>query len=191
VLIKLHGTSGSGKTTAARELMSFGAPRYPLPIFKNRPEGYRVQLPDLKKPLFILGPYETTCGGLDALGEADDHIALLLKYGPQGHVFYEGLLQSGFYGRIGTASEQFGDDHVFAFLDTPLEVCLERVIKRREARGTKTAFNPDNTIDKYRAIIRLKYRLDHGDKCPVRKTAVINHRNPGLKLLDLYHASEQ
>jgi len=187
MIVKLHGTSGSGKTTVARELMKKCVVQpEPLPNIGRKPSGYMALLPGIADPLFILGPYDAVCGGLDSLGEADDHIALLLKYGPQGHVLYEGLLQSGFYGRIGTASEMFGDKHIFAFLDTPLEVCLERVLARRAARGTTTPFNPANTEDKYKAIQRLRYRLEHGDKCPVRPTVMINHLNATEEVWRIY-----
>lgn len=189
MIVKLHGTSGSGKSSVARDLMEWCTPE---PIRGNvlktdRPEAYKLNIVHLSAPLYILGPYETACGGLDALGSADDHIRLLLEYGPQGHVFYEGLLQSGFYGRIGVASERFGDAHIFAFLDTPLNTCLQRVMARRTARGTTTEFNPTNTVDKYHAIRRLKSRLEAGDKCPVRKTAMIDHRLADEQVMRLFH----
>lgn len=190
MIIKLHGTSGSGKTTVARQLIERATSKENLPNIGRRPSGYKLTMPDLKQPLYILGPYETVCGGLDALGEADDHIQLLQTYGPMGHVFYEGLLQSGFYGRIGVASEKFGDDHVFAFLDTPLDVCLQRVVARREARGTTTPFNPANTEDKYAAIMRLKWKLENGVGIPKRRTAVIMHQYALNDVMDLYLGAE-
>lgn len=193
MIIKLHGTSGSGKTTVARGLMAKANAVDKIKvdeIDRNRPAAYRLIMPNLMNPIYILGPYETTCGGLDSLSDADDHIWLLNHFGDQGHVFYEGLLQSGFYGRIGEASEKWGDDHVFAFLDTPLDTCLDRVKKRRIERGTTTEFNPDNTIDKFNAIIRLKYRLDNGVKCPKRKTVYIRHINAVGQVMELYDASE-
>jgi hypothetical protein len=35
---------------------------------------------------------------------------------------------------------------VFAFLDTPWDVCLDRVLKRREAAGNEKPFDPDKTM---------------------------------------------
>lgn len=186
MIIKLHGTSGSGKSTLANMLLEAGACT-DLPLMGRRPEGYRVDIATLKKPLFVLGPYETACGGLDALGNADDHIALLLKYGPQGHVFYEGLLQSGFYGRIGKASEQFGDDHVFAFLDTPLQTCLDRIVERRKEKGNTKPFNPENTVDKFDAINKLKLKLGREYKRPV---IVIDYTRAFDEIMLLYEKDD-
>lgn len=191
MIVKLHGTSGSGKTTVARELMKASvANPTPLPNLGRRPSGYMCLIPGVARPLFILGPYETTCGGLDALGNADDHIELLLKYGPQGHVFYEGLLQSGFYGRIGAASEIFGDDHVFAFLDTPIELCIKRVGDRRIARGNLKPLDPANTEDKYDAIKKLYVKLQGGRGIPKRPTVMIDHTKASEQLLEMYREAD-
>lgn len=190
MIIKLHGTSGSGKTTVARKLIESAATKKDLPNLGRRPSGYELWIDGLQRPLYVLGPYETVCGGLDALGEADDHIRLLLEYGPKGHVFYEGLLQSGFYGRIGAASEQFGDDHVFAFLDTPIDLCIERIKARRLARGNTTPLNPENTIDKFQAIARLKWKLDNAVGVPKRRTATILHEQAFAAVMDLYLGAE-
>jgi hypothetical protein len=38
---------------------------------------------------------------------------------------------------------------VFAFLDTPLEVCLERVRERRARKGNTKELDPTNTVQKW------------------------------------------
>ena len=182
-IIKLHGTSGSGKTTIARELMKQAdLVRTILNPASRKPEAYEVRWL-YKNPLFILGPYTTTCGGLDSLSDVDDHIRLLNEYGDKGHVFYEGLLGSEYYGRIGKVSEQFGDRHIFAFLDTPIEVCLERVQARRLARGNTKPLNPANTVGRVAKIERLKYRLETEFH---RTTRTINYLDPTQEILNIY-----
>lgn len=182
VIVKLHGTSGSGKTTVARGLMETGRTETILNSANRKPEAYKTIVPFLKEPLYVLGPYTATCGGLDSLSDVEDHIRLLNTYGQLGHVFYEGLLGSEYYGRIGAVSEAFGRRHVFAFLDTPIELCLERIKTRREARGNTKPLNPTNTVGRVAKIERLKHRLlDMG-----REVEVIDHRYPVDHILTIY-----
>ena len=182
-IIKLHGTSGSGKTTVARELMrDADLVRTILNPASRKPEAYEVRWL-YKYPLFILGPYTATCGGLDSLSNVDDHIRLLEHYGNLGHVFYEGLLGSEYYGRIGKETEKYGDSHIFAFLDTPIEVCLARVQARRLAKGNTKPLNPANTVGRVAKIERLRYRLEHE---LIRKTVILRHEHAVQEILDIY-----
>jgi len=182
-IIKLHGTSGSGKTTVARELMkNADLVRTILNPASRKPEAYEVRWL-YKNPLFILGPYTATCGGLDSLSDVNDHIRLLHQCAEYGHVFYEGLLGSEYYGRIGKETERYGDQHIFAFLDTPIEVCLQRVAARRLARGNTKPLNPANTVGRVAKIERLRYKLEHELS---RKTVILPYQSPLQELLDIY-----
>jgi predicted kinase len=189
LLIKLHGTSGSGKTTIARALMKMDPqPRTMLARSNRKPEAYEVHLPNCKDLLYILGPYTATCGGLDSLSDATDHIRLLEHYGAIGHVFYEGLLGSEYYGRIGKVSEQYGDRHIFAFLDTPLAVCLDRVQARRLAIGNTKPFNTANTVGRVAKIARLRQRLETEFHRP---TIDIRNQDGANQLYNLYLTADQ
>lgn len=186
MIIKLHGTSGSGKTTVARELMAAGIVGS-IKGVNGKPECYDVHIPGWKKVLFVLGPYNATCGGLDGLSDVDDHIRLLHAAAERGHVFYEGLLGSEYYGRIGKESERYAGDHIFAFLDTPIELCISRVKERRLARGNTKPLNEENTRGRVKKIERLKYRLDHEFG---RRTVVIDHKAATQQVLDLFRSAE-
>jgi adenylate kinase family enzyme len=160
-VIKVHGCSGAGKTTAVRALMkrcSIVSP-IPEPGAKGKPEAYMCSLPALA-PIYVLGSYETTCGGMDTVGTAQEVMGLLDKYIPKGHVVFEGLLQSTYYGAMGLHSLQFKDRYIYAFLDTPIDLCLERVVKRRAASGITRPFNPQLTRNKHETILNLKRRLE-------------------------------
>lgn len=189
MILKLHGTSGSGKSTIAFGFL--GATMQtnkPLLNPANRKvEGYECHLPTLRKPLFILGPYNSQCGGLDSISDVTDHIRLLLTYGRLGHVFYEGLLGSEYYGRIGKASEEFGDRHIFAFLDTPIEECIARIKKRRLLKGNTKPLNEDNTRLRVAKIDRLKHRLEFEFHRPV---VDIDHTCAMKQLHQLYVTAE-
>jgi hypothetical protein len=185
-IIKLHGTSGSGKTTAARGLMP-PSHTQPIPGRTGRPEAYKVLHPELKQPLYVLGPYTVKCGGLDSVGDAKEHIVLLNRYAPLGHVLYEGLLGSEYYGGIGKASEQYGDRHIFAFLDTPIAECVKRVVARRLEAGNEKLFDPTNTVKRVSKIDRLKWKLQHELK---REVVSLNYLTPVAQLLSIFQAHD-
>lgn len=154
-ILKIHGCSGAGKTTAVRELMKYCG--Y-LPIWNGpKPESYSLGM--CNSPTYVLGSYENTCGGMDTVGSAAEVIELVDKYAKLGNVVFEGLLQSTYYGKMGEHSRQYGEKYVYAFLDTPIELCLERVVARRAASGRNNKFNPQLTRDKHETIAALQRKL--------------------------------
>jgi hypothetical protein len=155
--VKLHGTCGSGKTTIARQFME-DANEVTAVRNGKKVEAYRLDM-GWARPLWILGSYESVCGGLDTC-DSDTCVDLVRRYGSTGdHLFYESMIASGFYGRMGKVSEEWGDDHLFAFMTTPIDVCIERTNQRRRARGVTKELDPVNIIDKDSAMQRLKVRL--------------------------------
>jgi ABC-type dipeptide/oligopeptide/nickel transport system ATPase component len=181
MLVKLHGTSGSGKSTIARQLIALD----PKPILqkngKGKIESYYILIPHSIKPLYVLGDYSNQCGGMDGVSPTERQMDLIEDHAYRGHVFYEGLLGSEYYGKVGEYTLKFGDDHIFAFLDTPLDLCLERVQKRRDERGDFREFNPDNTIGRVKKIERLKYKLQHE---LFRRVETLNHLDPIPQILE-------
>lgn len=156
-IINLRGTSGAGKSTVVHTLLAL----FPHEVVErfgargDRPLVYKLTLPNGRKPLFIIGPYRTQCGGCDAITGYQDVLPPLLdRYAAKGNVLFEGLLISGGYGSVGQALGSLRDKGhrvVFALLDTPLEVCLDRIAARRAQRGVTEPLNPRNTEQKYKA----------------------------------------
>lgn len=133
MIINLRGTNGSGKSTVAMKLMqSFANRELYGRLGPRRPEAYVVDI-DSSKPLYVLGPYQTATGGIDAAGlDVLKVIDLLAKYSVIGHVFFEGVVISTTFGAVGAwLAEYHKHDSIVAYLDTPLETCLDGV----EARG--------------------------------------------------------
>jgi hypothetical protein len=187
MILKLHGTSGSGKSAVARGLMSRSVVSV-MPLGTgNKPEAYMVKLPNVGTNLYILGPYVSPCGGLDCISDAKEHIKLLDYYSEHGHVFYEGLLGSEYYGKIGQFSEKYGDEHIFAFLDTPIEVCIERIKARRLEAGNTKPLNEANTRGRVAKIERLRFRLENEFKRP---TITIPYQDAIQTIHEIYKASE-
>lgn len=157
-LIKIHGTSGAGKTTAVRDLMEYASRVLPLGNPK-RPEAYQLSIAPIFSPIYVLGSYENTCGGMDSITAVQDQIDLIHKYAEMGHVVYEGLLMSTYYGKLGEAVAQYGRNHIWAFLDTPIEVCIDRIKQRRLAAGNLKPLNERNSRERVKPINSLKARL--------------------------------
>lgn len=173
-IVKLHGTSGSGKSTVAKYILQQG-------IVTPHPTAYEINNTVVKGPIYVLGLYNTACGGCDTL-TAGQQIHLIQHYAQLGNVFYEGLLSSEYYGKLGVASEPYGKSHVFAFLDTPIEVCIERVKARRLAAGNMKPLNETNTRDRVDRINRLKVKLLR-DR---RRVVDINYMNANQEVYDLF-----
>lgn len=158
-ILKIHGCSGAGKTTIARQLMEASETVSIVEKHNGKHEAYMCQFPAIPTPIIILGSYKNNCGGMDTVSSAREAIKLVKFYHDVGHVIHEGLLQSTYYGAMGVDSKQYGDAYIYGFLDTPLETCLRRVIARREANNTKNKFNPQLTADKFHTIAALKEKL--------------------------------
>lgn len=158
-IIKIHGCSGAGKTTAVRSLFDMAEDAEKIRNQYEKVEAYKLKLAGVVAPVFVLGSYENNCGGMDTVGSANEAILLVHEYESQGHVIHEGLLQSTYYGAMGKDSQRYGDRYIYAFLDTPIELCLQRVVARREANGSKNKFNPELTREKHRTIENLQRKL--------------------------------
>ncbi len=181
-IVSLRGTSGSGKSTVVFDLMK----RYPFKGVdldaKGRPEGYSMALPN-GEPLFIVGRYDTQCGGCDGVHPYEEIFKRIERYQAKGHVLFEGLIVSSSYGNIGRATEKWGNRVTFAFLDTPLDVCLVRVKSRRALKGNDKPLNPLNTATKHANV------ATHVDKIRDefhRQTTWIRHTHAVKDVLALY-----
>ena len=185
-IIKLHGCSGAGKTTAARSFMASASRMHVVTKDgARRPEAYVCEFPDMDTPVTVLGSYANNCGGMDSYpSDAPSIIELLEFYIPSSHILMEGLLMSTYYGELGKHLEQYGDDAVFAFMDTPVIVCLQRVQQRRAENNSKNKFNPQNTIDKYNTIEHLKKKCQ--GKLGRRVVEIRYDADPVPQLLNIY-----
>lgn len=154
-VINVRGTSGSGKSTVVRGIMAKGV----VTVIgeDKKPDGYIVKIPDIDIPVYIVGPYTTACGGCDQISTQDEICDRIRIYSKMGHVLVEGLLMSHSFARYAALDrelKQDGVDCIWAFLDTPLDVCLDRVRARREERrlakgGEFKELNVKNTTDKW------------------------------------------
>ena len=171
-------------------LVAQGSKRTPF-LIDGKLAGYRFKRP--KGYISVLGKYETACGGLDASfsypGAADDVTFFLDELATHGHVVAEGVVAMGSYG-IGRlqkfAEEQRakGNRVIFALMDTPLALCIERCEKRRAekaaAKGKEPKpLNPEN--------LKSKWESNHKDLAKLKAlgldTRLIPYLDPLPSLL--------
>lgn len=190
MIVQIQGTSGSGKSTLVRELMEWGKKRGQLVARdlnkRGKPQNYCIAL-SARERIYIVGSYVTPCGGCDQVGSSEEVLRRVRAFAKKGHVVFEGLLLSGGQGTLGRAMLRYGDGFAYAFLDTPLETCLDRVQRRREARAAKMGvlakpLNPKNTASKWLACKRYR------EKClglGYKQYALLPHKRPLPGLLKL------
>jgi hypothetical protein len=99
----------------------------------------------------VLGSYASTCGGMDSISDKEERLAFV-KYAckPGRIVVFEGLITGKTYGKLGELSEAHykrkAGRWLYAFMDTPFDVCAARVLQRRAAAGNANPFDPERTM---------------------------------------------
>lgn len=178
-IVQIRGNSGSGKSTIVHDLLHsphITAFRVNLlereaqqlggdKLAKRRqPIGYMCN-PKSKseraiKPFFILGHYESPCGGCDNISGYDTAYALIKKFGEDVNILYEGLLLSEEVNRAVALNDTGIHDYRTLHVDTPLDVCLSSINERRRRKNPDAPDgNPDNTTRRHKTIDRAIERL--------------------------------
>lgn len=164
MIYNVRGTNGSGKTTIARAVIAAAKARPVAWRTKAKPEAYAGTLAG--RSVAVLGSYETACGGMDTVTDIREAAEIIVRYAKNKKydiVFYEGLFISHMIGTVGKAVKPFGDRVTLAFLDTPLETCIERVVQRRREKGNDRPFDPKNVVKDFGAVRNCRQNcIDQG-----------------------------
>jgi hypothetical protein len=194
VIVNVRGTSGSGKSTITHDFMrafpteTLEGPNLRRPD-KYEIKGYRLTPPQLKLPIYVVGHYRTACGGCDTVSTPAEVIdRVKAAYDMGGHVLFEGLIlsKSGPKGQVPINLKRY--DPVYAYLDTPKEVCVERVLARRKEAGNDKPFDPEKSlIPGYETVLisGLKNMRAAG-----HRTVVIDHTQATKQVFDIFLEEE-
>ena len=139
-IINIRGCNGSGKSWIIRKLIkeTSATPIYADPEpgrLMGQVIGYRGKYKG--DPIYFVGSYVTMSGGADWVmkhfGGLDDVCDLVRKFAGKGHVFFEGFIVSGLFKRFYELSQELGGI-TWCYMDTPLEVCYERIEARNKGK---------------------------------------------------------
>jgi len=181
-ILRISGTFGSGKTTAAREFLKY--PHEELRTSDGKKiKGYRIEVPELETDVYLLGSYHNPTGGCDGIPTQDEIWERALKAHQYGHVLMEGALLSGsgLNGAVTKAVQPTGCA-VYTFLDTPMEECITRVKIRRAAAGNEKTFDPKNLVSKFESVVACYKNLKAAGGYDVR---LIDHTDIHPQLITI------
>ena len=135
------------------------------------------------KRLFVLGDYGNECGGCDKTFKTQDHLCeVIAKYAVRGkHVLMEQLIASHLYGRYAELYHRLKDKMIFAFLDTPVELCAERTKRRRRLRGNNKPFDNKNLLSHYKSSFTCKKKFDENGV----KTMILHYTEADKQLMGM------
>jgi hypothetical protein len=199
MIVAVMGTNGTGKSTLIRQLLEKSPARQELKDEYDEVAGYL--LPEWG--IVVVGPYPEDgkiVGGCDKIkghpapekktGKIERSMKggiarvdeLVRQYAPLGNVVFEGLLIC-YWKRWRAVSEAFPGRYVWAALDTPLEVCLQRIQERSERVYTeenlaRLQLNVGTKFKDVQDIMRIA--AANGER-----TVWLNHKDPMPQLLDL------
>jgi predicted ABC-type ATPase len=170
--LNIRGSNGAGKTTLMRCLARSPECRL-VPVHQplHRAEDKGVKPEKVGKPkgkpivatvtpegIALLGDYTPaavgTTAGCDRISRQDDVKAALVAAAAIPGVelvIFEGIIVGTIYGPWQEWSKANGG-MIWAFLDTPLEVCLKRIQERNGGKPIKE----DQVADKHRTIARVR-----------------------------------
>lgn len=153
-VVNLRGANGSGKSTIVKKFLAKGYDECYGMLGPRRPEAYRVVAPN-KEWLYVLGPYQTATGGVDALGAPlIEFLYMLEKYSKKGHVLFESVVISTTFGAVGAWMADHKDNVIVAYLDTSYEECIRALSQRGANQGTA------HVAEKVKSVSRTKTLME-------------------------------
>lgn len=169
MIVKIAGASGSGKTTLVRAYMKFikqtckveihsceetlgdsTGKRWREPWQETYSKDGLLHFGSFKK-MVVLGRYVdgVATGGMDCISNKDVRFTMIQRMTGAVKILclFEGLIVGKTYGAIGELSERTRNaPWLYVFMDTPFDVCVQRVLARRAAAGNTAPYNPEKHL---------------------------------------------
>lgn len=159
MIINIRGTNGSGKSTLVKSFIKPDWPEIPLQGYLTKAGKAKVVTGYFSKELCIVGSYKNACGGMDGIPNFETAFGAIGRAaGCSYNVLCEGILASTVYGSWAKFAADYcnppagRNGFAFAYLDTPVELCIERIRQRIAAKGGDPNFNEKLVHDKVKAI---------------------------------------
>ncbi len=173
MIVNIRGTNGSGKSHIVYELMK----KYLVkPHVDDRG---KVIGHYLGKNVYVIGRYceSTTCGGCDTIRDEDgiksqDRVCARVQLATVGNfsVLFEGIIVSSVFERYYSLAQRLKPVRwVWAFMDTPSDVCILQVLKRNGGKLFKTKNLLDKAKSVEHSIVKLRERRE--------EVVMIDYRN--------------
>jgi len=159
MIVQIRGTSGAGKSTVMKSVMEkLGEfePRY----FKGRKNPVWYLRPSLEgtRPIVVLSHYESPCAGCDVLGSSRIVYEILEMLDLRKYdILCEGLMLSEDVKWTSKLTETI--THLY-YLTTDIEVCIDRIKKRREEKGNDKPLDEGNTRRRFGVIERTRTKFE-------------------------------
>lgn len=184
MIVNLRGTNGSGKSTVPHTLIAQSKDAREVNLVGYTTEkgaerfvvGYHLRDLDL----CIVGKYATACGGCDGVKTQDLICAAVIAASRVAtNVLFEGVIVSTLFSRYLTLAKGFKKrGFTWAYLDTPLKTCLERIQKRNGGKEIKE----DLVASKTRAIASTRVKAEVAGQ----RVKIINHKNAVAEVKALF-----
>lgn len=160
-ILNLRGTSGTGKSYIVQMIRD--SPDYvsctPQRVMNRRqPIGYTHHRTN-GAPLFIVGHYETACGGCDNISWGFQYIYQLINEKAELglDVVFEGLVMCSDVVRCIDLHRR--NQLLVIEIDTPLAACEQAIVSRRAERGNFKPLDMHNTVRKAKALVPQRARF--------------------------------
>lgn len=151
-IINIRGTYGAGKTTLVRFVMDayINKQAHYMPG-RKQPIYYTLDHPNGGNQLAVVGSYETVCGGCDTIPETKLIFETVEYLSNEGYdVLYESVIITGNVGYTVDNCTKNAWNLQVIYLDTPVQVCIDSVNQRRQAKYPgKVDIDPKNLLSKY------------------------------------------
>ena len=157
MIIQIRGTSGSGKTWIINQLRL----EYEFKPIKKGDTIMGYYCKEINT--FLVGKYETACGGCDSISTQDEACNRIRKAVNKGwNVIFEGLICSHIakrYADLYKEMKEQGIEVKYVFLNTPLHKCRNNINARRALAG-KEPTTAKNTEKDYTSTKKSRKNMN-------------------------------